>query len=386
MKRTVTLLGGTGTIGDNMLALLRRHKQNAALYGLSAHKNLSKLADIIREFAPKFVALDDVPHDHELHQICQQTGTELMVGPEAIEALARQPVDLVVGAIVGMAGLPSVMAAVQAGQTIALANKESLVAAGHLVMPLLAQTGAHIIPVDSEHNAIHQCLMGQERDKVTSIILTASGGPFREVDIATLSSVKKEQALAHPNWVMGAKVSIDSATMMNKGLELLEAAHLFDVQADKLDAIIHPQSLIHGLVHYQDGSVIAHMASADMKLPLGFALGLESRLETGTKPLNLIEIGQMSFRAIEEARYPCYALAKQVIDEAPAKAIILNAANEVAVEAFLADRIGFVQIADIVTEALMHVQAGDASSLPAVFEIDKAARQHSAAFMAQLTQ
>ena len=372
--RHVTLLGGTGTIGENMLDLLRLHKDKACLFGISAHRNFDKLQKIIPEFRPQIVALPDLPADHELHQICQQYGSRLLIGKTAVDELARAPVDLVVGGIVGMAGLSSVMAAVEAGQKIALANKESLVAAGHLVMPSLAQYGAHIIPVDSEHNAIHQCLMGQEKDKVTSVTLTASGGPFLHHDLADMHYITKAEALAHPNWVMGAKVTIDSASLMNKGLELLEASHLFGVTGDVLTAIIHPQSLVHGLVDFEDGSVIAHLATADMKLPLGFALGLESRLATGTKPLRLTEIGRLDFMEIDREKFPCFAFAEQILGGAPEHAIILNAANEIAVQAFLDDEIAFHQIATIVGEALAHDFAADGASLAGIYDLDQQAR------------
>ena len=374
IMRQITILGGTGTIGDNMLALLRMHPQSAKLYGLSAHKNIDKLLTIIEEFAPKVVALPELASDHALHGICRASGTELLVGEGAVDELARRKVDLVVGAIVGMAGLSSVMAAVKAGQVIALANKESLVAAGHLVMPILDQYGARIIPVDSEHNAIHQCLMGQDRSKVEMITLTASGGPFLYHDKESMASVTKADALAHPNWVMGAKVSIDSATLMNKGLELLEASHLFAAPRAQLSAMIHPQSIIHGMVDFCDGSVMAHMATADMKLPLGFALGIEERLATGTKPLRLTELARLDFLEIDREKFPCFAYAEQVIDEAPEKSVILNSANEIAVEAFLADQIAFHEIATIVGKTLDHNFTCDAASLDGVYELDEQAR------------
>ena len=380
-KRTVTILGATGTIGDNMLALMRTYADKATLFGVSAHKNEEKFGQIISEFQPQFASISSLSKDSLLPDICAKHGTELLIGDDAHELLAKMSVDLVVGAIVGMAGLPSVFAAVEAGQVIALANKESLVSAGHLIMPKLQQTGAKIIPVDSEHNAIFQCLMGQERDKVRTITLTASGGPFLHTDTSLLSKMTKADALAHPNWVMGAKVSIDSATMMNKGLELLEAAHLFAATSAELTAIIHPQSLVHGLVDFQDGSVISHMATADMKLPLGFALGLETRIETGTKPLDLLSIGQLSFMDIDRDKFPCYYLAKQVIDETPSHAIALNAANEVAVEAFLSDKIAFTDIAKVVESCLSQDISADVSDMGAIFALDVQAREISRAYI-----
>ena len=378
--RTVTILGGTGTIGDNMLSLLRLHRDTASLYGVSAHRNIAKLQEIITEFSPKFVAVTELPEGSDLPDICRKAGAELLVGEGAIESLAERQVDVIVAAIVGMAGLKSVMAAVKAGQTIALANKESLVSAGHLVMPALNRYGSDIIPVDSEHNAIHQCLLGQETDKVDKITLTASGGPFLHHHKADLRNVTKADALAHPNWVMGAKVTIDSASLMNKGLELLEASHLFAVGRSKLSAIIHPQSLVHGFVDYCDGSVIAHMASADMKLPLGFALGLGKRLETGTKPLRLADIRTLEFFEIDREKFPCFALAEQVIDEAPDKSIILNAANEIAVEEFLSDKVAFHQIATISDHCLAHDFDHDTSSIEGVLALDKQVRDFAKAF------
>ena len=377
MIKNVTILGGTGTIGDNMLSLLRLHPEKTNLFAVSAHKNISKLSEIILEFRPAFAALEALEENSELHSLCKQTGTKLLIGPEAISEVARMKVDLVVAAIVGMAGLPSMISAVKAGQNIALANKESLVAAGHIVMPMLQEYDAHIIPVDSEHNAIFQCLMGQERKAVQKITLTASGGPFLNHNLSQLAHVTPQDALAHPNWVMGAKVSIDSATMMNKGLELIEAAHLFQATSCDLEAIIHPQSLIHGMVEYIDGSVIAHIASADMRLPLGFALGLEKRLITGTKQLNLLDIGQMTFREIDLDKYPCFAISTQVIDSPSENAIIMNAANEVAVAAFLEGQLSFMQIAKVIDATLNHGIDGKADDLETVFSLDHMARQQA---------
>ena len=382
--RNVTILGGTGTIGDNMLSLLRLHSDNARLYGVSAHHNIEKLQTIITEFAPQVVAVTSLPEGSDLPAFCERAGVELLIGEGAINELAARAVDVVVAAIVGMAGLSSVMSAVKAGQTIALANKESLVSAGHIVMPALNKYGADIIPVDSEHNAIHQCLLGQERDKVEMITLTASGGPFLRHSKADLMHVTKADALAHPNWVMGAKVSIDSASLMNKGLELLEASHLFSAGSAYLSAIIHPQSLVHGFVDYCDGSVIAHMASADMKLPLGFALGLGSRLETGTKPLRLTDIRHLEFLEIDREKFPCFALAEQVIDEAPDKAIILNAANEIAVEDFLSDKLAFHQIATITDHCLSHHFDHDVVTLEGVMSLDQEVRAYARAYSSKL--
>ena len=373
--KQITLLGGTGTIGDNMLDLLSQHQDDYALYGVSAYDNMDKLSEIISQFKPRYVAVPKQEKANLVKALCAEHNVHLLVGDEAIAELARHKVDLVVGAIVGMAGLASVMAAVKAGQHIALANKESLVAAGHIIMPLLAEYGALITPVDSEHNAIHQCLMGHRRDEVRKITLTASGGPFLHRSLEELAHIGRKDALAHPNWVMGAKVTIDSATLMNKGLELIEAAHLFKASSPELDAIIHPQSIIHGLVDFKDSSVIAHMASADMRLPLGFAMGLGNRLSTNVKTLDLIALKQLDFLAINEDKFRCFKLARAVIDEAPEKAVIMNAANEIAVAAFLDEKISFLSIAELVESVLSAQINGKASDIDAIMALDNLARE-----------
>ena len=371
--KSIIIAGGTGTIGDNALSLIRRYPEEYRLVGFSAHQNIERAASIIAEFQPEFVAISDEKQAASLAN--RLSGPcEILTGEAAIDEMVTRPCDLVVAAIVGMAGLSSTVAAVRAGQTIALANKESLVAAGHIVMPLVAQYGARIIPVDSEHNAIHQCLQGHDREEVTKITLTASGGPFLRHTMAELANVTRQDALAHPNWVMGAKISIDSATMMNKGLELIEAAHLFSATADELDAIIHPQSLVHGMVDFIDGSVIAHMASADMKLPLAYAFGDNKRLISGVSALDLVKQGQLEFQAIDEEKFKSYQLAKQVIGADVSSGVILNAANEVAVMAFLQDKIGFLDIADLVERALNAHFEGEAASLEDVFHLDQAVR------------
>ena len=371
--KSIIIAGGTGTIGDNALSLIRRYPEEYRLVGFSAHQNIERAASIIAEFQPEFVAISDEKQAASLAN--RLSGPcKILTGEAAIDEMVTRPCDLVVAAIVGMAGLSSTVAAVRAGQTIALANKESLVAAGHIVMPLVAQYGARIIPVDSEHNAIHQCLQGHDREEVTKITLTASGGPFLRHTMAELANVTKQDALAHPNWVMGAKISIDSATMMNKGLELIEAAHLFSAAADELDAIIHPQSLVHGMVDFIDGSVIAHMASADMKLPLAYAFGDNKRLISGVSALDLVKQGQLEFQAIDEEKFKSYQLAKQVIGADVSSGVILNAANEVAVMAFLQDKIGFLDIADLVERALNAHFEGEAASLEDVFHLDQAVR------------
>jgi 1-deoxy-D-xylulose-5-phosphate reductoisomerase len=290
--------------------------------------------------------------------------------------IAGQKVDLIVAAIVGVAGLAPVWKAVEAGQTIALANKEALVSAGHLIMPAARKSGANLLPIDSEHNAIFQCLRRESHEHIERIILTASGGPFREMTLAEMQQVTIEQALQHPNWSMGPKITIDSATMMNKGLELIEAAWLFDEGAKKLDAIIHPQSTLHGLVGFKDGSWLAHLGIADMRVPISYALGWPERLAWQAQPLDFSSALTLDFAPVDETKFPCFQLAKQVMAGAPEQAIILNAANEVAVAKFLNGDIGFCDIAGHVRATL---EAGDygiiADSFEAILALDREIRQ-----------
>ena len=382
--KQITILGGTGTIGDNMLDLLSQHPSDYTLYGVSAFDNMEKLSKIITAYKPHYVAVPKADKANEVKALCDEYKVTLLSGDDAINELASHKVDLIVGAIVGMAGLSSTMAAVKAGQRIALANKESLVAAGHIIMPLLSKYNAEIIPVDSEHNAIHQCLMGQKRDEVRKITLTASGGPFLHKTIDEMAHIGRIEALAHPNWVMGAKVSIDSATLMNKGLELIEAAHLFNAGKDELDAIIHPQSIIHGMVDFKDSSLIAHMATADMRLPLGFAMGLGARLSTNVTPLDLVSLGRLDFLAIDQEKFRCFALARQVIGEAPEKAVILNAANEIAVAAFLDEKMSFLSISKLVETVLSTHIDGSADTIEGIFALDKLARDKATDLISSL--
>lgn len=350
--RSLTIFGATGSVGESTLNLVRESKGRFRLKGLTAHSNYQELSQLALEFRPECVVLADETHYSALADSLAGTGIKVYAGSTALVDLARQPVDCVVGAIVGIAGLAPLYAAVQAGQQIALANKETLVAAGHLIMPLLAQTGASILPVDSEHSAIFQCLRGEEPRAVKEIILTASGGPFRQYTRAEMASVSREQALAHPNWSMGPKVTIDSATLMNKGLELIEAKWLFDLPADQIKAVIHPQSVIHGLVNFNDGSTLAHLGAADMRIPISYALDYPHRLSWQAETLDLVHLAYLDFAEIDFDRFPCFGLARQAMASAPEQAIILNAANEVAVASFLDGKIGYLQIADVVDDAL----------------------------------
>ena len=375
-KKNISVFGATGSVGSSTLSLVRAHPDKFAIQALTAHRNYQELATLALEFRPACVVISDEAFYTPLSDALAGTDIDILAGQSALEEVARKKVDLLVAAIVGLAGLVAVWRAVEAGQTIALANKETLVSAGHLMMPAAQKSGAVLLPIDSEHNAIFQCLRHENKDDIEKIILTASGGPFREMSVAEMEHVTLAQALQHPNWSMGPKVTIDSATMMNKGLELIEAAWLFDEGTKKLDALIHPQSAIHGLVGFKDGSWLGQLGIADMRVPISYALGWPERLGWHSKPFDFSQALQLDFAPVDSARFPCFKLAKSVLGRAPELAIILNAANEVAVELFLGEKISFNEIASQVEAALTAGDSGiKASSYDAVAALDSEIRQ-----------
>lgn len=375
-KKSITIFGATGSVGGSTLSLIREHPDSFTPHALTAHRDYQGLAKLALEFKPAHAVIADEAFYTPLSEALAGTGIKVAAGAQALIDIAAQKVDLIVAAIVGVAGLAPVWKAVEAGQTIALANKEALVSAGHLIMPAARKSGANLLPIDSEHNAIFQCLRRESHEHIERIILTASGGPFREMTLAEMQQVTIEQALQHPNWSMGPKITIDSATMMNKGLELIEAAWLFDEGAKKLDAIIHPQSTLHGLVGFKDGSWLAHLGIADMRVPISYALGWPERLAWQAQPLDFSSALTLDFAPVDETKFPCFQLAKQVMAGAPEQAIILNAANEVAVAKFLNGDIGFCDIAGHVRATL---EAGDygiiADSFEAILALDREIRQ-----------
>lgn len=375
-KKSITIFGATGSVGGSTLSLIREHPDSFTPHALTAHRDYQGLAKLALEFKPAHAVIADEAFYTPLSEALAGTGIKVAAGAKALIDIAGQKVDLIVAAIVGVAGLAPVWKAVEAGQTIALANKEALVSAGHLIMPAARKSGANLLPIDSEHNAIFQCLRRESHEHIERIILTASGGPFREMTLAEMQQVTIEQALQHPNWSMGPKITIDSATMMNKGLELIEAAWLFDEGAKKLDAIIHPQSTLHGLVGFKDGSWLAHLGIADMRVPISYALGWPERLAWQAQPLDFSSALTLDFAPVDETKFPCFQLAKQVMAGAPEQAIILNAANEVAVAKFLNGDIGFCDIAGHVRATL---EAGDygiiADSFEAILALDREIRQ-----------
>lgn len=378
--RSITILGATGSVGASTLDLVRRNPKGWRIEALTAHSNVADLAKLAREFGARLAVIADESRYAELKEALAGSDVEVAAGRTALCEAAARPADIVMAAIVGCAGLGPVMAAIEQGRTVALANKEALVSAGEVMTAAVERHGATLLPVDSEHNAIFQCLQGGRIDEVRTITLTASGGPLRLVE--DLDAVTPAQAIAHPNWDMGAKISVDSATMFNKGLELIEAHHLFPVGLDRLRIVVHPQSVIHSMVEYRDGSTLAQLGPSDMRVPIASCLAFPARMDTPMEPLDLAGIGELSFFPPDEERFPATKLARQAAEEGGSAPATLNAANEVAVAAFLAGKIKFSRI-PIMVEAVLN--AGNLppapQSLDDVLVIDEAARRLATAQM-----
>ncbi len=391
MSTKVCLLGATGSIGDSTLDVIARHPDRFEVTALAAHSNAHKLAELCRRFRPRVAAMVDADAARALAAELAREGiaTEVLAGEGALETVATLPeVDTVLAAIVGAAGLPAALAAARAGKRILLANKEALVLGGALFMDAVREGGATLLPIDSEHNAIFQCLpAAYARDPraagVRRILLTASGGPFRTRALAELAQVTADEACAHPNWSMGRKISVDSATMMNKGLEVIEAHWLFGAPADAIDVVIHPQSVIHSLVEYVDGSVLAQLGHPDMRTPIAQALGYPDRIATPVPALDLARLAALSFEAPDLARFPCLALAYDALRAGGTAAAILNAANEVAVAAFLAGRLRFTDIAAACAEVLSRIPSRTVAVLDDVRDADAQARAEANRFVAR---
>ncbi len=381
MTRTLSIFGATGSVGLSTLDLVRQHRGDFRVIALTANGNATGLAELAREFDAELAVVAEESAYPALKAALADTRTEVAAGADALIEAARRNVDWTMAAIVGCAGLPPTMAAIEAGKTVALANKEALVSAGELMMAAVAKSGATLLPVDSEHNAIFQCLAGGRIDQVRKITLTASGGPFRTFTLDQMRSVTPEQAVAHPNWDMGAKISVDSATMMNKGLELIEAHHLFPVGLDKIDILVHPQSVIHSMVEYIDCSTLAQLGSPDMRIPIANTLAWPERIATTCLPLDLATIGNLSFEAPDIKRFPALRLARSAIQEGGAKPAILNAANEIVVAGFLNRQIGFLDIAAVVEEVLDCYTPSAPATLDTLFSIDAEARRYAAQIM-----
>ncbi|MEE4205458.1 MAG: 1-deoxy-D-xylulose-5-phosphate reductoisomerase [Erythrobacter sp.] len=380
--RTLTLLGATGSIGASTLDLVRRNPDDWQVEALTANCSATELAALAVEFGAKLAVVGDEACLPDLKEALAGTGIEIAGGARALCEAAARPVDLTVAAIVGCAGLGPVMAAIERGGTIALANKEALVSAGEVMTAAVARHGATLLPTDSEHNAIFQCLAGNSLEDVARITLTASGGPLRTWSKQQLARATPAEAVAHPNWSMGAKISVDSATMMNKGLEFIEAHHLFPVGLDRLRIVVHPQSVIHSMVEYRDRSTLAQLGPSDMRVPIASCLAWPARMETPLEPLDLAAIGELTFFAPDEVRFPATRLAREAIEAGGSAPAILNAANEIAVAAFLAGHIPFTRITALVEEALQRSNgAPRPASLEEVLAVDQSARRDASGLL-----
>lgn len=378
----LTILGSTGSIGVSTLDVVARYPDRYRVVALSANRDVAGLLQQCRQFRPEYAVMADPVSARELNRQLQADGvdTQVLEGVEGLQTVAGlDQVDQVMAAIVGAAGLLPAMAAARAGKRILLANKEALVVAGALFMEEVARHGAQILPIDSEHNAVFQCLpadfpRGLDVVGVRRILLTASGGPFRSATPEQLASVTPEQACTHPNWDMGRKISVDSATMMNKGLEVIEACWLFHATPDRIDVVLHPQSVIHSMVEYADGSVLAQLGNPDMRTPIAHALAWPERIDSGVSSLDLFQVARLDFEAPDLQRFPCLRLAYQAIDRGDSAPAILNAANEVAVAAFLNERLGFLDIPRIIEATLSSTVVEPFSNLQQVLEVDRQAR------------
>jgi 1-deoxy-D-xylulose-5-phosphate reductoisomerase len=381
VRRKLSILGATGSIGKSTLDLVERNPGRFEVSAVTAATSVEALAQIARRTGARLAVIADEARLTDLQDLLAGTDCRAAAGEEALVEAAAGDAELVIAAIVGCAGLRPTMAAVDAGRTVALANKEALVTAGALMTDAAARSGATLLPVDSEHNAIFQCLAGSRSEQVSRFILTASGGPFRTSSAETIRKATPAQAVAHPNWSMGAKISVDSATLMNKGLELIEAHYLFGLPSDRLDIVIHPQSVIHSMVEFVDGSVLAQLGSPDMRIPIAYALAWPERMDTPAQRLDLVSIARLDFEAPDIQRFPALRVAREALEAEGAAPTVLNAANEVAVASFLAGDIRFTDIARLVEEALATADLGAPQTVDDVLEIDRVTRGQVRAMM-----
>jgi len=373
--QTLTILGATGSIGLSTLDVVRQHPDKYQIIALTAHKSVEQMAKLCEEFQPQFVVMVD---ENAAEQLSQKISKNINVlsGKENLNKVASLPeVTTVMAAIVGAAGLLPTLAAAKSGKRVLLANKESLVMSGQILINTVKENGATLLPIDSEHNAIFQCLNGQDRKGLERILLTASGGPFRTWKNEDLQKVTPSQACAHPNWSMGRKISVDSATLMNKGLEVIEACWLFDLPPEKVTVVIHPQSIIHSLVEYNDGSLLAQLGNPDMRTPIAYSLAFPQRISSGVKSLNLFEIGRLDFEQPNLQKFPCLRLAFEAMKMGGTATAILNAANEIAVEMFLNEKLSFIEIPKVIEETLSRCKIEEATDLKTVLKADEHARE-----------
>lgn len=377
--KSVTILGSTGSIGKSTVDIIRRHPDDYRVVALTGNKNIALLAEQAKLLNAEVAVTADKNNYAALKDALSGSSVRVEAGDDAVKAAAGLDADWTMSSIVGAAGLIPTMEAVKRGKTLALANKETLVCAGEIVMRAIKETKTVLVPVDSEHSAIFQTLEERHRAAVDRILLTASGGPFREKDTAFMAQVTPEQAVAHPNWSMGAKISVDSATMMNKGLEIIEAYHLFGFGTDRIEVLVHPQSIVHSAVAYIDGSVLAHLGMPDMRTPIAYALAYPHRMESPTKPLDLTVLSGLTFSHPDEAKFPALRVAKTALNKGQTATAVMNAANEVAVGAFLNRKIGFLDIVKTVEAVLDKMSLPAVRTIEDVIAVDEQAREQAAA-------
>lgn len=377
-RKRLAILGSTGSIGQNTLEVVRTFRDQFEITGLAAGRNTSLLCEQVEEFQPELVAVESEAKALELRKKLGRCKVKIMAGEEGYRVVATsRRTELVVSAITGIAGLKPTLAALEKGKHVALANKESMVVAGALIRKIAARSSSQVIPIDSEHSGIFQCLRGQNKRYIRKVYLTASGGPFFKVPLSSLAGKSLAEALKHPRWKMGRKVTIDSATLMNKGLELIEARWLFNLQPWQLSVLIHPQSIVHALVEFQDGSVLAQLSQTDMRIPIQYALSYPERWESPLPALNLTEIQNLEFYPVEEQRYPLFGLASKALKAGLSFPVVLNAANEVAVQAFLEERISFGQIFEVVNYCISRHRPRALRNLKEILHVDSETREEA---------
>ncbi|NND69849.1 MAG: 1-deoxy-D-xylulose-5-phosphate reductoisomerase [Halioglobus sp.] len=388
--RRVSVLGSTGSIGVNTLDVIARHPDRFEVFALAANASVDTLKAQCEQFAPRYAVLADADAAEALRRELAGSDTTVLQGAQGLEAaVTAAEVDVVMAAIVGAAGLPSALAAARAGKTLLLANKESLVMGGHLLMAAVRESGAQLLPIDSEHNAIFQCMPVDDAARpslrgVSKVLLTASGGPFRTWSQADMSGATPDQACAHPNWSMGRKISVDSASLMNKGLEFIEACWLFDLQPADVEVVVHPQSIIHSMVQYRDGSVLAQLGNPDMRTPIAYGLAWPERIDAGVAPLDLVATARLDFEAPDEGRFPCLRLARESVAAGGTAMAACNAANEIAVASFLREQIRFTDIPAVIETTLERVSVVEPTAVPVVEQADLEARAVAAEVLTQL--
>ena len=375
MKKKITIFGSTGSIGESTLDIIKNHSDKYEVIGLTANRNYKKLLEQVDSFKPKIISLNNSDSFNKFNELNNDKNLKVVNGHDSYEEILDFNTDLVMAAISGSAGLMPVVASIKKGVHIALANKESLVCSGSLITSMARLNNVKILPVDSEHNAIYQVLDSRNKSKISRLILTASGGPFLNKEIKELDNVKPEEAIKHPNWSMGKKISIDSATMMNKGLELIEASYLFDIPEKQIDVIIHPESIIHSCVEYMDGSMLSQMGNPDMRTPISFTLAYPDRIKTNVEKLNLCDVEKLTFFKPDFEKYPCLELAYHSLKLKKSAPTTLNAANEIAVDAFLKEKIKFLSIPKVVEKTLNKTSISEINSIKDVIEIDRESRK-----------